>query len=245
LKLDRPTLDTSSGELSPQQLAERGNRVYSHFVLRGLGRWGLPWAVKLGVTPNQVTAGAILVTAAGLILLAAGGTAFAIAGILTVHLGLVMDNLDGDLARLTGRTSPRGEFLDALMGYLYGAFVLPAVGFAITRAPDLGYDMMSSVVDFQPDVFVTLGVSAGFLFLAARLVSLRYIHIFGQSVGEGSAKIRRVGLNIFDLLPLLLAVGAATGLMSLVLVAFALFHLSGLVYMTLTSFTRAGSDLKR
>ena len=245
MKLDRPALDMSSEESNPQELSERRNRIYSHFVLRRLGRWCLPGAVKLGLSPNQVSAAALVVTVAGMGLLAVGGAVFSIAGILTVHLGLVLDNLDGDLARLTTRTSRRGEFLDAIMGYFYGAMVLPAVGIGVARAPDLGYDMMSKIVEFQSEVFTDVGVWSGFIFLSSRLVSLRHRAIFEQSVGEGSANIRRVALNILDFLPFFLVLGAVTRSMSVVLIAFVIFHVASLLYITLTSFARAGSDPAR
>ena len=231
----------SSEALSLQQLSERRNRIYSHFVLRRPGRWCLPLALRLGLNPNQVTAGALLVTVAGMVLLAIGGLAFSIAGIVAVHAGIVLDNLDGDLARHTGTTSRKGEFLDALMGYIYGGFVLLSVGIGAARTPDFGYEWMSGFVDFEPEMFINVGLLAGFLFFAARLISLRYRRIFERSIGEGSTNARRIALNIFDFLPLLLAVGVVTRSLSVVLLAYAMFHLASLVAISITSYKRAGS----
>jgi len=73
-----------------------------------------PWLVPLRVTPNQVT---LLSLAAGLI----GawhfreGTAGAwLAGALWLQLSYVLDNCDGELARLTGRSSGFGSWLDTI-----------------------------------------------------------------------------------------------------------------------------------
>lgn len=76
------------------------------------------------VTPNQVSVfGGLTVVAAGLCYVAPlwGGPAWPwSAGLgMALHLAWhVIDGADGDLARLTGRTSPRGEMVDGLCDYL-------------------------------------------------------------------------------------------------------------------------------
>lgn len=70
------------------------------------------------VTPNMVSvSGALMVIAAG-VLYARIGTPAAIAAGFAVHLlWHVVDGADGDLARMTGRASPKGEVVDGMCDY--------------------------------------------------------------------------------------------------------------------------------
>ena len=179
----------------------------------------------------------------GLALVATGDRALALSGVLILHVGLVLDNLDGDLARATGRTSPRGEFLDAIIGYVYGTLLLPAVGIGVARGPDVVIEAFADIVEIDSGVFVLVGLWAGIVFVLTRLVSLRFRMIFGPSMGVGSGKLGRLSLNLVDILPLLLLIGAGIGAMSVVLVTYAAYYLAGLMYITLASYVRAGSDM--
>ena len=75
------------------------------------------WLAGTATTPNAVSvAGAGMVAAAG-VLYAFGGTLAVLAGF-ALHLAWhVVDGADGDLARMTGRASPRGEIVDGLCDY--------------------------------------------------------------------------------------------------------------------------------
>ena len=227
--------------LTPKQRFEREYRPYGYFVLRPLGRLCLPWALKLGVTPNQVTIAALPFILAAMALLAAGGVALSLAGVLALHVGLVLDNLDGDLARETGNTSLRGEYLDALVGYIYGALLLPAVGIGVSRVPDLGQKAISAVIDIPADAFLQIGLWAGLVFVTSRLISLRFRIMFAQSLREGSVRFGRASMIFSSTLPLLFVVGAATRFLSLVLIAYAMFYILSLMYMIVGSYARSGS----
>ena len=228
--------------LSPKQRFEKENRPYGYFVLRPLGRLCLPWALRLGVTPNQVTIAALPFILAAMGLLAAGGVALSLAGALMLHVGLVLDNLDGDLARATGKTSIRGEYLDALIGYIYGALLLPAVGIGVSRAPDLGHKAISAVIDMPAGAYLQIGMWAGLVFVTSRLISLRFRIMFDQTLREGAGRLGRASLIISSTLPLLLVVGAATQFLSLLLIGYTIFYLLSLMYMIVGSYARSGSQ---
>lgn len=66
---------------------------------------------RIGVTPTFVTIFGLLVTVVGSVLIATG---FLIAGAVTAGIGVLLDALDGPLARRLGTASDRGAFLDAM-----------------------------------------------------------------------------------------------------------------------------------
>ena len=66
---------------------------------------------RIGVTPAVVTIVGLLVTIAGSVLIAMG---FLRAGAITAGVGVLLDALDGPLARRLGTASDRGAFLDTM-----------------------------------------------------------------------------------------------------------------------------------
>jgi len=84
------------------------------------------------ITPNQLT---VLITVIGVIpsLLYASQDPLlaAIAGVI-VQLNSILDGVDGEYARATGRTSPYGAFLDAVLDRVVDISILGSIGYALT-----------------------------------------------------------------------------------------------------------------
>ncbi|MEU9759268.1 CDP-alcohol phosphatidyltransferase family protein [Streptomyces sp. NPDC001834] len=101
-------------ELRGAQKTAKGVSLYSRHVNRPLGRLFAAAAYRVGLTPNHVTLLSALFTFASLASVAlvrpSWGLAVAVcAGLVT---GFALDSADGQLARLTGRGGPDGEWLD-------------------------------------------------------------------------------------------------------------------------------------
>ena len=97
-----------------QKGAARSAPAYSRFVNRRLGRLLAAGAVRLGATPNQVTAVSAVFTFAGIALLVLLGPSWwsgLLVGVLLI-LGYAFDSADGQVARLTRTGGPAGEWLD-------------------------------------------------------------------------------------------------------------------------------------
>lgn len=101
-------------DLSTAQKSRRGVSLYTRLVNRPFGRVFAALAYRLGISPNQVTIISALVTAAGIVVMLAGPP-HPIRGIvvaLLLVIGFALDSADGQVARLTGRGSIAGEWLD-------------------------------------------------------------------------------------------------------------------------------------
>jgi hypothetical protein len=107
--------------------------LFSVLVLRRLSK-PLTWlAVKIGATPNQVTIASFGIGLLAAYFFAQGDTASLIVGALLLQLSIVVDCVDGELARYTRTFSELGAWLDAItdrvkeyvvfLGLAYGAFV--------------------------------------------------------------------------------------------------------------------------
>lgn len=102
------------GRLSAAQKSGRGVSLYSRYVNRPAGRLLAAAAYALRLSPNQVTVVSAVFTFTGVALLAAlppshaqGAGVFA-----ALVVGFALDSADGQLARLTGKGSAAGEWLD-------------------------------------------------------------------------------------------------------------------------------------
>lgn len=100
--------------LRPAELEDWLNRRLYHPLSWQLARR----LVRTGITPDMVSvAGALAIMLAALTY-AQPSWPWSVALGLALHMGWhVLDGADGDLARLTGRSSPRGELIDGICDY--------------------------------------------------------------------------------------------------------------------------------
>jgi phosphatidylglycerophosphate synthase len=109
------------------------NRLFVHPV----GRWLLPAAIRLGVHPNAVSMVGLTfgIAAAGCFWHWADPS-MALLGWCCLIAWLVMDGLDGALARATGRESAFGRFVDGFSDY--GVFVVVHFALALSLVVESG-----------------------------------------------------------------------------------------------------------
>lgn len=100
--------------LGAAQKSRHGVPPYTRFVNRPIGRRLAAIAALLRLSPNAVTGLSLLASVLGMLLLClvtpTVWVGVAVAGLLL--LGYALDSADGQLARLTGRGGPAGEWLD-------------------------------------------------------------------------------------------------------------------------------------
>ena len=110
----RPGFAETLTALERAQKPGHGVPAYTRWVNRRVARYFAAAAVAMGITPNGVTAISAVCSAAGILtLLLAPPTALtALAVALLFALGYGLDSADGQVARVTGASSPAGEWLD-------------------------------------------------------------------------------------------------------------------------------------
>jgi hypothetical protein len=116
------------------KLANRANDgFFSVFVLRRFSKLLTWFAVKIGATPNQVTLASFAIGLYAAYLFALGDTWSLIGGAILLQVSIIVDCVDGELARYTRKFSELGAWLDAItdrvkeyavfLGLAYGAMV--------------------------------------------------------------------------------------------------------------------------
>lgn len=110
----QPIFREALDSLASAQKTSKGAPAYSRYINRRLGRIFAAAAHARGLSPNQVTVISAVATLSGLAFLTltdpTTGTAVLVAVLLA--LGYALDSADGQLARLTGKGSAAGEWLD-------------------------------------------------------------------------------------------------------------------------------------
>ncbi|MGB1547545.1 MAG: CDP-alcohol phosphatidyltransferase family protein [Alphaproteobacteria bacterium] len=96
-----------------------------------MGRFFARGLVRTPITPNHVSFASLLTAVIGTGLFAAGEQTRANWGAVLFILGRLLDHVDGELARLTGKTTRFGYYLDYLVGTIsyVALFVCLGIGF--------------------------------------------------------------------------------------------------------------------
>jgi len=116
------------------KLANRDNDgFFSVFVLRKVSKLLTFVAVKIGATPNQVTMASFAIGLYAAYSFAQGDFWSILIGAVLLQVSIIVDCVDGELARYTRKFSELGAWLDAItdrvkeyavfLGLAYGAFV--------------------------------------------------------------------------------------------------------------------------
>lgn len=116
----------------PRELQDPLNHYLYHPLAWQLARR----LARTPLTPNMVSVfGALLVIAAAAAYASLSWPVSAALG-MALHMGWhVVDGADGDLARLTGRSSPIGEMVDGLCDYLSHVVLYIVLGYILSHQP--------------------------------------------------------------------------------------------------------------
>lgn len=163
---------------------------------------------RLRVSPNQITAGWILLACCGVVALASADQAFRVAGAVLLQVSYLLDFVDGEVARLQARTSRLGCFLDlAGHGVVKNAMFL-AIGYRLFVASQRAEILLLA---FSASVAISVGHTLPFY--ARR-------ELQGGQASMG-ARLRSAGLSrrIITLLELAVLVFESPGLYAAITLA--------------------------
>jgi phosphatidylglycerophosphate synthase len=112
--------------LPPEKIKEDG--IWTHFVLRPLS-YPVSWlALRMKLSPTFVTFFSAVLSVAGGILFSLPFPICAGIGVILFNIFSVLDCVDGNMARVSGRAGPWGGWADAVMGFVTYTSVFFATG---------------------------------------------------------------------------------------------------------------------
>lgn len=172
-----PAGQTGLGRSAWQQRLRSASRLgdgaYSAAVVRPLSRIGTRLGLRVGLTPNVVTMISLAVgVLAGLLILTGDHPLWIVAAVL-LQLALVIDCMDGEIARFTRRFSAFGGWLDGIGDRVKEYLVFAAVGAVAVRT----------------------GHPSGWLLAMIAMVIVTARHLEDYAYGDRSAAQRTVAAN--------------------------------------------------
>ena len=165
-----------------KMVSERRNKEWLYYAGRQPSFY-LTWLfLWLNISANQATYIGLVVGLISCIFLGWGSYIFKLVGILIATLYLVLDCVDGNIARYRGVTNKYGEFIDGLNSYFINAFFFISIGIGAFNNPELvsSMSLIKRGIPINKYWFLILGLWTAFSYVFARLVSQRYEEIFGR-----------------------------------------------------------------
>ncbi|MBI3086019.1 MAG: CDP-alcohol phosphatidyltransferase family protein [candidate division NC10 bacterium] len=107
------------------------NRALSAFITRGL--------IRSRVTPNQVTAASLVTGLLGAWLLGIEGALPSLLGLALFQLSVILDHVDGEVARLKFLFSPLGKWLDNVSDHVVDLAVIALLTWRVAGERTAGY----------------------------------------------------------------------------------------------------------
>ncbi len=125
-----PSLSEVKSQGQPRWVVERVNdeHLFGKLYMRKISPYATRIFARLGWSPNAVTLAFIVCGVAAGVVVSFGGLATAFIAAVLVQLALLCDCSDGELARLTRRTSVGGVYLDRVGHYFCEAAMLIGLG---------------------------------------------------------------------------------------------------------------------
>lgn len=134
--------------------------------------------INLGFSPWLVSVLSVFVALAGSIFISLNSDIYRLIGVLLIQFWLVLDCVDGNIARVLKKSSVFGEFIDALSGYYVTGFVFIAVGIAAFYT-----DSYISC----PYIYIIMGGVTSIAGLLSRIIHQKYTYAI--MIQNGDQKI--------------------------------------------------------
>ena len=240
-----------------KKLEQDKNELMGFFIVRPLSFYPTAFSMNIGLTANQTTWISLIVLLVAFFLLAVGNYWAALTGAAFLNVWLVLDFVDGNIARYEKTCSHYGEFIDALGAFLaHLSFFAAGIGFYISRDSLLLSSFEWPGEGYAATILI-LGSIASMSAIWIRLVYQKFKNTFPASNFEKHdvlsvrktasipAKLLNLGHNLVNLSGLLLPaflVAAAFRLLDVFLIGVAIANTS-IVAITLFRLLRLAREL--
>ncbi|MBI3800362.1 MAG: CDP-alcohol phosphatidyltransferase family protein [Deltaproteobacteria bacterium] len=206
---------------------------YSHYVLAPLAFRLAPIFINCGVSANTVTGCSLLLLIGGLTLVGFGAVRHANFLFVAVCLNLVilLDNIDGHVARFTGHASTFGALFDDLVTWVHFSVLPLCLGVGLFYAPPES-SVLALGIAFPRGLWITAGVVKMLAYLFSMLVGYKVELLLGaHRYHEGVAQQRGLVLAkaIREIESPLLVIAAAAGILSFLFISYTVYSVGILV----------------
>lgn len=146
--------------------------IVDRFVNRAASARLTRWLIPSRVTPNQITVASLVTGLVGAWLLGGGGLPNSLGGLALFQLSVILDHVDGEVARLKFQSSRLGKWLDNVSDHVVDLAVIALLTWRV-------------IGNGPPARFVALGVAA------ALGVTLSFLVVFLWSISGRRLEVRK------------------------------------------------------
>ena len=139
--------------------------------------------INIGLSANNVTVLSIFVTLAGCVCYTIPSISFQIAAVVLINFWLVLDCVDGNIARCMKQKKLYGSFIDGMGGYFTVGFVYLAISISAFRTGGMLFDKGN-------DWILIAGAVSSISDILARLIFCSYCNVIRpESEGVNEEKV--------------------------------------------------------
>lgn len=238
---EMPTPDQLKGILlEAKALPDVRSNLWEYFVLRPISFRLTPLFIRLGFSANAVTALGMLLLICGLVFISLGATHRYnfIIGAALINISILLDYIDGNIARWRGQSSQFGALFDHIVGQVYCSFQPICLGLGLyLSSPE--HSMFALGLEAPRWVWLVIGAVQSSSGLLSSEVRLRARGVVGleerrrREITLGLVSYKTVGA----LRAPLFLIAALVGMLKFFLLGYAVFNLAAL-FATIGLFLR-------
>ena len=159
------------------------NNFWASYVIKKISYHPTWLFLKLGLSANQITLMSLIVPCIGCGFLAFGNYIGVIIGAVLANTFVLLDCIDGMVARYNGKASNYGTFLETVVWAVFSVLFFISVGISAFNYPD---PVLNSIahwlfrVDIDRSLFIFLGGWAAVFYISHELIYSAYARIFSD-----------------------------------------------------------------
>jgi len=154
-----------------------------YYIVRPISFYLTYVFLKLNISANQATYFSIFIGFIGCGFIVSGNYSFRIIGALLMNLWIILDCVDGNIARFKKTFSKYGEFIDALNGYLMNALLFISVGIGAFNCPEQSFKLICqsfifNIFSINENILIILGAWSSITNILSRLIFQKFMNTF-------------------------------------------------------------------
>jgi phosphatidylglycerophosphate synthase len=190
-------LSDIKNSLSPEKKKIDKMDLWVFLCIRPLSFYFTWFFLKLGFTSNMTTILSTVISIIGSVLLIVDDWTIQIIGAVIINLWIVLDCVDGNIARYKRQSSVFGEFLDGLSGYVFTSVLYTSMGVSVFLFENHHFDLLND----EKWLYVLIGCLTSFFTIFPRLVDHKAHTLFKDFKSENTDrknynKFYIIGLNV-------------------------------------------------
>jgi len=180
--VDKITIKDIKNSYSTEKKNQDKTDLLVYYIVRPISFYFTWIFLKLKFTATQVTVFSIVLGVLGCLLIAIGGFRGKIFGWILIFSWVILDCVDGNMARFENKSSNFGAFIDAFGGYSMYALVFVSLGIGAFNGQQFNFPV---IFDHYPELILIFGFWASMTAIFSRLIYQKFLNLFPEDRSEG------------------------------------------------------------